>query len=144
MLKQAAEEANQVRLNDLPEDIQIQHTFSADFEKQMRRLVRRTKYSWGYKILKGVASVLLIACVGMSVILAVDVEAREKVVGWIRKELGIASQYQYSGEDQEKAESNYQIGNIPEGYYEIIKEMTKTDGMVTYVNAEGQYLDLTN
>lgn len=143
MLKQAAEEANQVLLNDLPEDIQFQHTFSADFEKQMRKLDRKTKHIVFHRVLKGVASILLVLCVGMSAILVVDVEAREKVFGWIRQELGIASLYQYSGKNQEKIESNYQIGNIPEGYYEIIREMTETDGMVTYVNAEGQYLDFS-
>ena len=87
MLYSAAAKSNTAFVKYMEEgyDPENQHTFSAKFERKMKRLIRKADHPLLYRGLRGVASILLAILIGGGTWLAVDVEARAAFIGWLRE-----------------------------------------------------------
>lgn len=89
MLCQAAARSNEIYVNCFEStcDFENQHEFSPRFRKQLKKLNTKTKHPFFCHALTRVAAVVLAILVPISAWLAVDAEAREALLGWIKEEL---------------------------------------------------------
>lgn len=80
-LREAARKAEESFLASLPEPEDCEATFSPEFERKMKKLIRRTDHPIRYRIMKAVACFLLVVLVGGGSVLALSTEARAAFVG---------------------------------------------------------------
>lgn len=124
---------------ELPE-----HDFSPEFEKRMRRLVRRTDHPLRYRVAKAAACLLLAALVGGGSILALVPEARAAFVGWMRDVYQTWFVYQYAGERKGASEDTVFLPSwIPEGYEEIVPARAGSFVRVQYEDSEKELLTVS-
>lgn len=118
-LHEAAQKAEESFLASLPEPEDCEATFSPEFERKMKRLIRRTKHPIRYRLMKAVACFLLVVLVGGGSVLAFSVEARAAFVGWIREVYETWFVYRYN-DDVEKTpvDAVYRPTWLPDGYRE--------------------------
>lgn len=136
MLAEAAAELNAVFLDSLPEA--IPHTFSPQFERKMKRLIHKTNHPTGYRMAKRVASIILVLFLSFMTLLAVSPTARAAVLGWIREQYETFVEY-YFPENSTAEHSNleYEIGKLPDGYYQVASLFLDGLGTVIYANDAG-------
>jgi len=141
-LRQAAGAAVLALADSLPAPEECQHEFSPDFERRMRKILRRGNHPTIYRGLRRVASILVVLVLSCSVWFVVNTEAREAVFGWISERVEGAYHYFFHGDGtSQKQVVRYVLSEIPEGYRE--KDVSETDAYteITYVEAEtGRYL----
>lgn len=131
MLAQAAAELADAINASLPAPEECQHQFSAKFEKKMKRLIYRTNHPIQPRILRSVASILLVILLGFSSVLAVSVEAREAVFGWVREQYESFYEYFFEGQPKNDEPVSYYPEWMPDGYeYETSFEI---DGGMIYI-----------
>ncbi len=119
-LREAARQAEKNLLASLPEPEDCEATFSPQFERKMKKLVRRTDHPIIYWMQKAVACILLTILIGGGSVLALSTEARAAFVGWIRELYETWFVYKYEGEDQELPQNTvFQITWLPEGFVEV-------------------------
>lgn len=85
-------------IDELPEQ-----DFSPEFEKKMKKLVRRANHPIRYRVVQTAACILLAALLSGCAVLAVSPEAREVFSGWVRKLYTLEEyppfyRYTYTGE----------------------------------------------
>ena len=85
-------------IDELPEQ-----DFSPEFEKKMKKLVRRANHPIRYRVVQTAACILLAALLSGCAVLAVSPEAREIFLGWVREfytpeEYPPYYRYTYTGE----------------------------------------------
>lgn len=97
MLRAAAAEANQAILDSLPLPKDCVHQFSPQFERKMKRIIRRERHPVAYKFFQAAACFLVAVILTGSTWLTVDVEAREIFVAWVRQQYENIVEYQKSG-----------------------------------------------
>ena len=137
MLTQAAAELAEAINASLPAPEECHHQFSAKFERKMKRLIYRTNHPVQQRILRSAASFLLVILLGFSSALAVSVEAREAVFGWIREQYESFYEYFFDGQPGDEEPASYYPGWMPDGYvYEATLEI---DGGEIYIftNSDG-------
>lgn len=130
--------------DSLPAPEECQHEFSPDFERRMRKVLRRGNHPNVYRSLRRVASFLLVLLLSGAVWLTVDTEAREAVFGWISERVEGAYHYFFRGEQTNpEYVTNYSLTQIPEGYKERNLIETEEYTVNIYVEeATGNYLSL--
>lgn len=144
MLAKAAEEANRILVDDLPDEKECKHTFSSGFEKKMKRLVRRTEHPMRYQFLKTVAAILLISILGASAVLTISTEARERFLNWVKEQYFSLTSYSYEGDGEVQNElKKYRMEFIPEGYKFFSESDEKLVYGIAYANDKGQLLHLS-
>lgn len=79
-LREAARQAEKNLLASLPEPEDCEATFSPEFERKMKKLVRRTDHPIRYWAQKAVACILLTILIGGGSVLAFSTEARAAFV----------------------------------------------------------------
>lgn len=140
-LREAARKAEESFLASLPEPEDCEATFSPEFERKMKKLIRRTKHPVRRRIMKAVACFLLAVLVGGGGVLTLSAEARAAFVGWVSDIYHSYETwfiYHYVGESNAVIESgNYRLTWIPEGYteQEIFELSDQTD--IHYANESG-------
>ena len=99
-------------------------------------------------ILQGLAAACLVIIIGFSTVLAVSVETRDMVFGWIKEQVETVTKYHYkegasdSASEQESAEGvipeprDYHLSYVPKGYSLFIHEQTQSASMRFYVDAK--------
>lgn len=80
-------------------------TFSAPFERKMKKLIRRADHPIRYRIVQAAACLLLAALLSGCTVLAVSSEARAAFVGWVREVYEEWFVYRYTGKDQTAPEN---------------------------------------
>ncbi len=118
-----------------------EHRFSRRFEKRMGRLLAKTAHPAWAAFGRAVASLAVVMLVLFGSVLAVDVEARELLLGWFRQQTDDAIHFSSRNPSQEN--TRYQLTWIPEGYefYDLVQEQ---DGeTILYANAAGDLLRFT-
>lgn len=140
-LREAARKAEESFLASLPEPEDCEATFSPEFERKMKKLIRRTKHPVRRRIMKAVACFLLAALLGVGSVLTFSVEARAAFVGWVRdiyESYETWFIYRYIGENSTISEEiNYRPRWIPEDYTEIeVLNMTNQTN-IYYKNSAG-------
>lgn len=103
----------------LPEPDLCEHSFSKGFERRMTRLIRKTSHPVFYRALRSAASIVLILLLGLGSFLAINVNARELVFGWVKRQYQEFYQYFFTDDtsaSKKPAEDvRYQPGWMPDG-----------------------------
>jgi len=99
-----------------------EHDFSHDFERRMKKMLRRGRHPVLYRVLRAAACLLLALLLSGCTVLAVSPAAREVFKGWVREVHDTYFSYQYVGPDQDKQEDLTEVSFVPtwlpEGYRE--------------------------
>lgn len=120
-----------------PED---QHIFSPDFERKMKKLIRRANHPRFYRTMQRVASIILAAALACGAWLAVDAEARAAFIGWVKETYETFFVYRYEGVDVDTAPARYHLTWVPDGYQEVFSDFSDKEGTAVYSNEAGQFL----
>ena len=114
-------DAARLEYGDLMEELPEQD-FSPQFEKKMRKLVRRGNHPIRYRVAQIAACLLLAALLSGCTVLAISPEAREAFLGWVRtfntpKEFPPYYSYTYSGDGEAQLPEGvaYRPTWVPEG-----------------------------
>lgn len=119
----------------------VQHNFSPQFEKAIRKLKKKADHPFFYHAIHRVASIFLAVLLGASAWLAVDVEARAAVIGWIKEVYEDLFVYRYDDKTENPIpESNYRPSWLPEGYTEFFVDDSAELILVVYANEAGEML----
>lgn len=137
MLAQAAADLAEAINASLPAPEECHHQFSAKFERKMKRLIYRTNHPVQHRILRSVASILLVILLGFSSVLAVNVDAREAVFGWIREQYESFYEYFFEGQPGEAEPTAYYPSWMPDDY--VYQTTLEIDGgeVLIFLNPEG-------
>lgn len=114
-------DAARLEYSDLIDELPEQD-FSSDFEKKMKKLVRRANHPIRYRVVQTAACILLASLLSGCTVLAVSPEAREAFLGWVREVYENAFIYHFYGEKQgdqellQETETFYRPTWVPEGY----------------------------
>lgn len=130
-LAQAAEKAAAILNESLPDPNDCHHAFSPRFERKMKRLLRRSSHPVLYGALRYAASILLVIMIGFGSVLAVNANAREAVLGWVKRQEGNFYTFFFVGEEDHSKSRRYSLGWIPEGC-EYVTTL-ETDGGEIYI-----------
>lgn len=140
-LRLAAQRAGKALAKSLPEPEDCHHEFSPEFERKMRKLIRKSRHPGFYKGLKRAACFLLVLLLSGGAFLTVNAEARELVFGWISEKFEDSQRYFHQG-DPTPAEDivHYQI-DVPDEYW--LESRYEGEGYINeyYVNEEGKYVN---
>ena len=120
MLREAAAEANTVLVEKWAERDLPEHTFSPEFECNMRKMIQKTKCQPFYRILKRAVCLFLALFIGCASVLTVHVDAREALLGWIKRSL-LEQDAQYLVKKVEDLHPSFVLNMVPMGY-EAAKE----------------------
>lgn len=131
MLEKAAAELADAINESLPNPDECTHQFSFRFEKKMKRLIRKSNHPVFYRTLRTVASILLVIMIGFGSTLAISVEAREIVFGWVKQKYENFYEYFFEGEVDSTEFVKYYPGWMPEGCEFLTVE--ETAGGETYI-----------
>lgn len=116
MLSQAASELASAISDSLPSSDLCTHQFSSEFDKKMKHLITRANHPMRIRAINIAACFLLFILLGFSSILALNVEARENFVGWIKQQYESFYQYFYIGSHDLAEYKDYYPSWLPNGY----------------------------
>lgn len=142
-LKAALQEAYYMELESLPseeilstnEDI----TFSANFERKMKKLIRRADHPIRHRLVQAAACLLLAALLSGCTALVISPEARAAFVGWIREVRESWFVYHYNGEEKDSLEDViYRPTWVPDGYEVTLEYSDPWHVNIGYQNADGE------
>lgn len=138
LLKQAAEETEQIMLESLPAE-ETTHDFSSEFEHKMQKMCKQTEQSRVYIFLKRAACAVL-AIVLLCGALMLNTEARAAVVGWVRERYSDFNRYYIGKPEVLQQERKYELSWLPDGY-----TLTETNDFndfssVIYADTEGNLI----
>lgn len=116
-LRQAAAEANQILLEQMPSKQECEHTFSPEFEQRMELLLKQTKRPGFYRSARKVAGILLPILLAASIFVTVVPDSRAVVFTWFKKvsESRVDYHSEVDNFDPEKV-NFYEPTWIPKGY----------------------------
>lgn len=133
MLKKAAAEADQAIRDSLPAPEECVHEFSELFQKQMRRIFRRTKHPILYRLPKQVACFMLAVIIASSSWLAVDAEARAAFFEWVREQYEAFVEYRFIGDVPAENEiKEYELSWLPTGFSEVSRLEAEGNSVIVY------------
>lgn len=135
MLAQAAAELNFAMLCSLPDTAECSHTFSASFEKKMKRILRRGNHPVLYRYAQRAATVLLVFLLGFMALITVSPTVRATVFGWVRQRYESFTQYSFtSTAGEETATECYELTYLPKNYIEEYRFNTPDLSTVYYLD----------
>ncbi|MDK2986829.1 MAG: hypothetical protein PWQ96_2473 [Clostridia bacterium] len=141
MLREAVIKADMYEMEALPEDDEIEHEFSAEFENKMQKLIRKSKKAavkgigrlWGSRVVV-IAAILIILFASAMSVSAVRAKVYELITEVYEKFTHIFLESSRSSQDSLDSSQDadcgftvYEPGYIPEGF-ELINRIT--DGLV--------------
>ena len=113
----------ELMIADIPDNPEMPFEPSKEFEKKMKKLIRKSKHPKRYKLWNQkftIVAVLVIAIVGAGAALVASVQANEELRMWIKERIvmedGVMEYFEVSGKGTMK-----RLTYIPEGY-ELVKE----------------------
>lgn len=143
MLRSAATKSCEIYTAQLQSgyDADKQHIFSLDFETKIRKLKRKADHLFFYRFTVRVASIFLALFISISAWLAVDIEARAAVIGWIKEVYESFFVYRYEDDSNtEVTSTDFRPSWLPDGYSEFAVNDTADTIMVIYANDAGEML----
>ncbi|MGM9889867.1 MAG: DUF4367 domain-containing protein [Floccifex porci] len=142
MLREAAKEADSVLMEMVDFCEAYTHQFSDEFDKKMKKVIRRANHPGFYRFQKMAVCFLLILLAGSGAVLTFNSSARGAVIGWVKEQYEGFLQYYYPGEG-EKNHTNYEPQWIPEGYQEVNRYERDSSFVIVYSNSENQFIYLS-
>ena len=139
MLQEAAGIAEKIRLQSIENMPQVEHQFSARFERKMNKLIRQVEHPVRHTIFRSVAAVLLLAFILFGMVFAISPEVRASVINWAKNTFFEFTQYS-AIQNTENADSEYYLQFIPEGYSEFRTNDTKDGKTFIYIHEDGHLL----
>lgn len=143
-LKAALREAYKLELEGLPSEEELrgkQPAFSPDFERRMKRMIRRADHPLGHRVLRTAACLLLGLALSGACVLALAPEARAALEGWVREMYESWFIYRRGGERGPVSEDRvYCPAWVPEGYEETAAPQAGTFVRIQYENGDGELL----
>ena len=145
-LKAALKEVCYLELEDIPSEEVLSAdgtlTFSATFERRMKKLIRRADHPIRYRVTQAVACLLLAALLSGCTVLAISPEARGAFVGWVREVSEGWFVYHYTGETQDSPKDVvYCPAWVPDGYKLITEPEVGPQQTAIYENPEGDQIN---
>lgn len=141
MLRAAAAEANQAILDSLPLSKDCVHQFSPQFERKMKRIIRRERHPVAYKFFQAAACFLVAVILTGTTWLTVDVEAREIFVAWVRQQYENIVEYRFEGTaPDEEVLTSFAPTWLPDGYEETEVQSAGGTSIRSYSNSSGQVI----
>lgn len=120
------------------------HRFSAEFEKKIEKLKRNTAHPIRFHAARRVAAVFLALLLCGLAWLAMDVEARAAVFGWVRETYETFFVYRFEEEaSPEASAANYRLTGLPDGYTEFSRSKTGDTASILYVNETGDLIQFS-
>lgn len=117
LLTEAAFSLNDAIIDQLPSSELCTHTFSAEFEKKMQKVIRRGNHPVLYRQLQRAAILVLVVLLSFTALMVVSPTARARVIAWIREQIAGYTAYSYFGEtDSGRENVKYEFGYLPDGY----------------------------
>ena len=140
-LRLAAQRAGKALAESLPEPEDCHHEFSPEFERKMRKLIRKSRHPGFYKGLKRAACFLLVLLLSGGAFLTVNAEARELVFGWISEKFEDSQRYFHQGDPTPAKDIVYYQIDVPDEYW--LESRYEGEGYINeyYVNEEGKYVN---
>ena len=118
-----------------------EHDFLPEFEKKMRRMIRRANHPVRHRIVQAAACLALAVLLSGCAVLAVSPEARAAFAGWIKELQQEWFSYHYAGEiDSSPRNTVYFPAWLPEGYREVEAPKPGTFVRALYQNESGALL----
>lgn len=141
MLRVAAAEANQAILDSLPLPQECVHRFSPQFERKMKRIIRRERHPVAYKFFQAAACFLMTVILTGTTWLSVDAEAREIFFAWVRQQYENLVEYRFEGSvPDEEILTSFAPTWLPDGYEENEVQSAGGTCIRTYSNSSGQVI----
>lgn len=142
-IAQAAEELALAINASLPAAEECTHQFSKKFERKMKRQIYRVNHAVRYRVFRSAAAILLVMLLGFCSILAVSVEARENVFGWVRRQYDSFYEYFFDAPSSEVEPAKYAPQWMPDGYvYTTTYEIIGGESQV-YIGPNGEIGEVT-
>lgn len=140
-LRKAAQKVEESMLASLPEPEECEATFSPEFERKMKKLIRRTDHPVRHRIMKAAACFLLVILLGGGSVLTLSADARAAFVGWVRdvyQSYETWFVYHFTGENNTVSEDiSYHPTWIPQDYAELETLDMFNQTNIIYENAFG-------
>lgn len=149
MLAQAAAELANAICDSSPELGACKHQFTPRFERKMQHLIRKANHPIFYRVLRGVASVILVIILGLGSFLAINVEAREAVFSWVKQQYQDFYIYFIVGgvkstEENESTEAvRYQPGWMPDGCVYVTTNAIAGGKSYVYTNDRHDFIQFS-
>lgn len=143
LMKRVLIDSIRLDLDKTAKDDMIQFTPSARHQRQMRSMLN-DPLKWSRKkgrpiwktALQRVAMILLAVSIGFGAIMVASPTARAAFVRWITEWYETHVTYRYTGEGVSGTMPQYEITELPEGYYEFERKETSNYTQVIYQNAD--------
>lgn len=145
-LDEAATQAMDAMLEHLPPPSQCQHTFSPEFEAQMRKVCARDKRRRALRACSRRVAMIALTCLAcFSTFLALNTEARAAVQRWFRTQYESQLSYAFSGELEPDFPALLPVARfrpqyLPEGYEEDGWSASGSQVVVEYVKESSELL----
>ena len=144
MMAAAAAEMNEAMLLSLPDPEDCHHTFSAKFEKKMKRVIYRANHPLQIRILQKVASVILVLFLCFATIMAISPTVRASVFGWIREQYeSFIAYYFVDSVYKESQNTEYYIDCLDTEYTLVFYSIEDNIHYQIYEDINGTCLDFT-
>lgn len=134
-LREAARKAEESFLASLPEPEDCEAIFSPEFERKMKKLIRRTDHPIRYRLMKAVACFLLVVLVGGSSVLIFSAEARATFVTWVKDVYETQFIYQFFQTSEETQDNIfYRPTWVPSDYHITYESVSDGPSTIEYRN----------
>ena len=139
MLQIAAAKADRAIRDSPPDAAACVHHFSPQFERSMKRVLRRANHPVIYRYLHRAACFFIAVFLAGTSWLAVDVNARTAFLDWIRQQYSSFVEYRFVGAaSDETAIVEFAPTWLPDGYTETKTEQSSGLMFRNYYNEAGQ------
>lgn len=143
-LREAARKAEESFLASLPEPEDCEATFSPEFERKMKKLIRRTDHPIRHRIMKAVACFLLVVLVGGCSVLALSAEARAAFVGWVKEVYETQFIYRFFQTSEETSDNIvYRPTWVPPDYQITSESVSDGPSTIEYRNNSDNFVAFT-
>ena len=141
MLAQAADAYVQIMVENIPDLPEYRHSFSARFERKIRRIIHRGSHPVLYRTMRAAGYAVAALVLSFLTLMAVNPSARAAVMDWIREMYGTYSHNYYSGDEEVKLSNiHVNINYLPENYTLLYTNQTFHNITFYYENDAGERL----
>lgn len=143
MLREAAKRTYEKYILDLLRnyDPEYQHKFSLNFEKKIKKLIRRAMHPILYQSMRRIAVIFLALLLAGTIWITIDAHARAAFFGWFSEITDGYFVYHHEGTTSDNSDSaNYRPSWIPNGYMEESVKVFTDKTTVRYRNNKGELL----